>query len=412
MALTDVQIRKAAPLAKDYKLSDSGGLYLMVKTTGGKLWQMSYRYAAKSKTLSFGKYPLISLAEVREKAFEAKKLLANGIDPGALKKANKQAVLANHANSFESVATEWFKHWSQRINPRHSEYVWTRLRADVFPQIGYLPIEEIQAPVLVQMIKKIEVRGAMDIAKRNYNTCGQIFRYAIAHGLATRNPVTDVHASDFMVPRQTTNFARIDAKDLPDLLTKIDAYPGSALTRLSMLLMALTFLRTSEMIGAKWSEIDFENSLWRVPGSRMKVKTRGEHLVPLASQSVQVLKALKVVSGHRELIFPGERDPAKPMSINTILGGLKRMGYKGRMTGHGFRGLASTTLHEASFNHFHIEVQLAHTEQNEVAAAYNHAKYLDQRTKMMQWWGDYLDKARGGVTYPYPPLPKGYVPTT
>jgi integrase len=394
MALTDVQIRKAAPLDKDYKLSDSGGLYLMVKTTGGKLWQMSYRYAAKSKTLSFGKYPLISLAEVREKAFEAKKLLANGMDPGALKKANKQAVLANHANSFESVATQWFKHWSQRINPRHSEYVWTRLKADVFPEIGHLPIEEIQAPILVRMIKKIEVRGAMDIAKRNYNTCGQIFRYAIAHGLATRNPVTDVHSSDFMAPRQTTNFARIDAKDLPDLLTKIDAYQGSALTRLSMSLMALTFLRTSELIGAKWSEIDFDNALWRVPGSRMKVKTRGEHLVPLSSQAVQVLRALKVASGHKALIFPGERDPAKPMSNNTILGGLKRMGYQGRMTGHGFRGLASTALHEANFNHFHIEVQLAHTEENEVAAAYNHAKYLPQRTLMMQWWGDYLDKAR------------------
>ncbi len=412
MALTDVQIRKAAPLDKDYKLSDSGGLYLMVKSTGGKLWQMSYRFAAKSKTLSFGKYPLISLAEVREKAFEAKKLLANGIDPGAQKKANKQAVLANHANSFESVATQWFKHWSQRINPRHSEYVWTRLKADVFPEIGHLPIEEIQAPVLVRMIKKIEVRGAMDIAKRNYNTCGQIFRYAIAHGLATRNPVTDVHAADFMAPRQTTNFARIDAKDLPDLLTKIDAYQGSALTRLSMSLMALTFLRTSELIGAKWSEIDFDNALWRVPGSRMKVKTRGEHLVPLSSQAVQVLKALKVVSGHKALIFPGERDPSKPMSNNTILGGLKRMGYQGRMTGHGFRGLASTSLHEANFNHHHIEVQLAHTEENEVAAAYNHAKYLDQRTKMMQWWGDYLDKARVGVTYPYPPLPTGYVLTT
>jgi integrase len=411
MALTDVQIRKAAPVDKDYKLSDSGGLYLMVKTTGGKLWQMSYRYGAKSKTLSFGKYPLISLAEVREKAFEAKKLLTNGIDPGALKKANKQAVLANHANSFESVATQWFKHWSQRINPRHSEYVWTRLKADVFPEIGHLPIEEIQAPILVRMIKKIEVRGAMDIAKRNYNTCGQIFRYAIAHGLATRNPVTDVHASDFMAPRQTTNFARIDSKDLPDLLTKIDAYQGSSLTRLSMSLMALTFLRTSELIGAKWSEIDFDNALWRVPGSRMKVKTRGEHLVPLSTQAVQVLKALKVVSGHKALIFPGERDPSKPMSNNTILGGLKRMGYQGRMTGHGFRGLASTSLHEANFNHFHVEVQLAHTEENEVAAAYNHAKYLAQRTLMMQWWGDYLDKARAGVTYPYPPLPKGYVPT-
>jgi integrase len=261
------------------------------------------------------------------------------------------------------------------------------------------------------MIKKIEVRGAMDIAKRNYNTCGQIFRYAIAHGLATRNPVTDVHSSDFMAPRQTTNFARIDAKDLPDLLTKIDAYQGSSLTRLSMSLMALTFLRTSELIGAKWSEIDFDNALWRVPGSRMKVKTRGEHLVPLSTQAVQVLKALKVVSGHKALIFPGERDPSKPMSNNTILGGLKRMGYQGRMTGHGFRGLASTSLHEANFNHFHVEVQLAHTEENEVAAAYNHAKYLAQRTLMMQWWGDYLDKARAGVTYPYPPLPKGYVPT-
>lgn len=411
MALSDVQIRKATPLEKDYKITDGSGLYLLVTSKGAKLWRLAYRFAQKQKTLAFGNYPVITLAEAREKAFEAKKVLAGGIDPGAQKKAVKQAHLASQENSFESVATEWFKHWSQRINPRHSDYVWTRLQADVFPEIGYLPIDGIQAPVLVRMIKKIEARGAMDIAKRNYNTCGQIFRYAIAHGLATRNPVSDVHASDFMAPRQTTNFARIDAKDLPDLLTKIDAYQGSALTRLSMSLMVLTFLRTSELIGAKWDEIDFANSLWRVPGSRMKVKTRGEHLVPLSTQAVKVLKALKVVSGHKALIFPGERDPNKPMSNNTILGGLKRMGYQGKMTGHGFRGLASTALHEANFNHFHIEVQLAHTEENEVAAAYNHAKYLDQRTKMMQWWGDYLDKARAGVTYPYPELPKGYVPT-
>lgn len=412
MALTDIQIRKASPLEKDFKLSDSGGLYLLVTKKGSKLWRMAYRFALKQKTLSFGEYPVVTLAEARDRAHEAKKVLSSGADPGEQKKAIKQAQLASHENSFESVAKEWFKRWSPSKAPRYAESVWTRLNADVFPEIGYRPISEIKAPDLVRMTQKIEQRGVGEVAKRNYNVCGQIFRYALSKGLASRNPVSEVKASDFMITRQATNYARVAEKELPDLLTKIDAYQGSAVTRLGMMLMALTFLRTSELLPGEWSEIDFENSLWRVPGHRMKVKTLGDHLVPLSAQAIQALKALRFVSGHRKLILPGARDPNKHMSNNTILGALARMGYKKVMTGHGFRGVASTALHSANFNPHHIEAQLAHRNANEVAAAYNHAKYLPQRTLMMQWWGDYLDKARVGATYPYPALPKGYVLTT
>jgi integrase len=248
------------------------------------------------------------------------------------------------------------------------------------------------------MVKKIEARGALDIAKRSLQTTGQVFRYAIAHGLggAIRNPATDIKPLDVLTPRRKQNYARLDPKEFPALLRKIEAYNGSPITRLAMKLMSLTFVRTGELINAKWSEFDLEGGRWDIPASRMKMRTA--HIVPLSSQAVQVLLVLKEISGHREYLFTSERDYSKPMSNNTILGALKRMGYAGQMTGHGFRGLASTLLHEQGYDHQHIELQLAHQERNSVSAAYNHATYLSQRTRMMQDWGDFLERtARSNV---------------
>jgi integrase len=396
MALSDTAIKKAKVTDKLQKLSDSGGLQLHIQTTGSKLWRWAYRFDGKQKTMALGTYPAVSLAQARDRRDEARKQLASGVDPMAQKKADKHAKELSSGNSFEAVARDWWAHWKSNRSESHTGYVIRRLEADVFPAIGSRPIAAIESPELVKLAKAIESRGALDIAKRSLQTCSQVFRFAIAHGKATRNPAIEVKPSDILKSRKKQNYARIDAKELPDLLRKVEAYRGTATTRLAIKLMALTFVRTGELIGAKWSEFDLEARRWDIPAERMKMGT--QHIVPLSEQAVEVLRALQTITGDKKLLFPGERDHDKPMSNNTILGALARMGYKHRMTGHGFRGLASTLLHEQGYDHAHIELQLAHAERNEVSAAYNHALYLRQRTKMMQEWADYLEGlARGNV---------------
>lgn len=399
--LTVTAIQKAKPKEKQYRLPDERGLVLLVRPNGSKLWQLRFRHEGKEKTASLGQFPDVSLSDARAKRDAQRQLVAAGVDPVAVKRAQKQAKLASSENTFEIVARRWYQHWSSSKNVRHAGYVLARLEADVFPAIGARPIADIVAPELVSMVKAIEKRGALDIAKRCLQMTGQIFRYAIAHGEggATRNPAADIKPTDVLVPRNKKNYARIDIKELPVLLRKVEGYQGSPTTRLAVKLMALTFVRTGELIGARWAEFDLVAGRWNIPASRMKMKT--PHVVPLSVQALDVLKTLHLVTGERDLLFPGERDHDKPMSNNTILGALARMGYKGQMTGHGFRGLASTVLHEQGFDHAHIELQLAHMERNQVSAAYNHALYLSQRTKLMQWWGDYLEGlARGGVVRP------------
>lgn len=398
MALTDTGIKKMRATSKVQKLSDGKGLQLHVVPTGGKLWRWAYRFEGKQKTMALGIYPAVTLAEARKRHDEACKLLVKGIDPMADKKAKKHDRLAATEHSFETVAREWWAGWQVTRSSSHVRYVIRRLEQNVFPVIGTRPIAEIEAKELVPMVKGIAARGAPDIAKRCLQMCSQVFRYAIAHGKggATRNPAVDIKPSDLLAERIPVNYARIDARELPALLRKIEGYPGTPTTRLAMKLMALTFVRTGELIGARWDEFDLEGARWDIPAIRMKMRT--PHTVPLSTQAIELLQVLHGVTGHRELLFPGERDRAKPMSNNTILGALTRMGYKGRMTGHGFRSVASTMLHEHEFLHAHIELQLAHTQRNAVSAAYNHALYLPQRAKMMQWWGDHLEGlARGNV---------------
>jgi integrase len=392
--LTDTRVKTAKSQEKLYKLTDERGLHLSVYPNGSKLWQMRYRIEGKERTASLGKYPEVSLAEAREKRDQMRKLVANDIDPVQSQKAEKEAKKLAQTNSFEAVARAWFEGWSAARSPRHAEYVIRRLEVDVFPVIGSRPVSEIQAPELVKMMKAIQRRGALDIAKRCYQMTGQVFRYAIAHGIAERNPAGDIKPSDILPSRLKTNYARVDAKELPALLRAIEAYQGTAVTRLAMKLMTLTFIRTKELIGARWAEFDLQAGQWRIPAERMK--KRIEHIVPLSLQAIQILQILHGITGHSELLFPGERDHGKPMSNNTILKGIERMGFKGRMTGHGFRGLASTILHEQGFDHAHIELQLAHQERNAVSAAYNHATYIKQRAKMMQWWANYIDQQLAG----------------
>jgi integrase len=399
MALTDTAIKKVQATDKLQKHSDGGGLQLHVVATGGKLWRWAYRFEGKQKTMALGAYPAVTLAQARDLRNEAAKLLASGVDPMAKKKAVKAAKASASADNFEAVARAWWEHWKAgRTSDHHVAQTLRRLEADVFPKIGARPVTEIEVPELVELAKDIEKRGATELAKRSLQVCSMIFRYAIANGKARRNPAIDVRPSDILKARKVENYARVGVGELPSLMRKIEAYQGTPITRLAIKLMALTFVRTGELIGARWAEFDLEAARWDIPGERMKMKT--PHVVPLSPQAIDVLKTLQTVTGGRELLFPGERDHAKPMSNNTILKALERMGFKGTMTGHGFRGIASTVLHEHGFEHAHIEAQLAHAERSSVSAAYNHAVYLPQRAALMVWWGQFIEAAAKGNVVP------------
>lgn len=404
MPLSDAAIRGLKPRERAFKVYDRDGLFLLVKPGGSKLWRWRFHFDQKEKLMALGEYPLVTLAEAREQLLAARKVLASGVDPMAERKAEVEAkqkeAEARHKeveerhheaeNSFENIARKWWDWWAVGKSARHTDYVLRRLEADVFPAFGQKFIDAVTPADIRNLMLSIESRGARDVAKRAHETTGQVFRYAIAHGIASRNPASDFKSKDILTEAKGENFSRVDAKELPDLLLKMENYDGDALTRLAMKLMAYTFVRTSELIEAEWQEFDLDNARWDIPAERMKMDT--PHIVPLAPQSVAVLRALSLLTGNRRLVFPGAHNKEKPMSNNTILFALYRLGYKGRMTGHGFRGLASTILHENGFEDEHVELQLAHQKRNKVAAAYNHAKYLKQRAVMMQWWADYLDE--------------------
>lgn len=391
--LTDSKLKNAKPDARPYKLVDGQGLHALVQTSGSVLWQQRYRFEGKERTASHGSYPLVSLLEARKKRDELKKLLLEGLDPAKVKRQRSANGGFSLGETFEEIADTWHQQWSEVRSLRHAAYVRRRLEGDVFPVIGDLPIASLRPLDVVKVIKAIEARGAVDIAKRAYQTIGAICRYAVAHGLMDRDPTRDVKPSDILISRRSTNYARVDVKELPELLRAVEAYQGTSTTRMALKLMALTFVRTGELIAARWTEFDISEAVWRIPAERMKMRT--EHIVPLSRQAIETLQTLQVISGNAELLFPGDRNRKKPISNNTLLKALERMGFKGRMTGHGFRGLASTVLHENGFDHAHIEAQLAHQERNRISASYNHALYLKQRTVLMQWWADYLDQAIG-----------------
>jgi integrase len=408
MPLTDTACKAAqCPEGKPYKRhADGGCLYLEVSKAGGKSWRWKYLAGGKEKRLTLGTYPQLSLANARKARDEARALLESGTDPGEAKQDAKRARLAASDLAFEKVARAWWEHWRANKAERHAGYVIARLEADAFPAFGEKPVNELTSPAFVRMAKSIEARGAADIARRVLQTCGQVMRYAVAHGLTDRNPVADVKPGDVLRARRQVNFARIELSELPELLRKIEGYTGGPFTRLGLKLMLLTFVRTGELIGARWQEFDLAAAQWRIPAER--TKSRREHLVPLSSQALDVLRTLQAVHGNDParctgpaLLFPGERKRSKPMSSNTMLKALERLGYKGRMTGHGFRGVASTALNEMGYRPDVIEAQLAHVEENRVRAAYNHARYAAERVALMQDWANYCDAVRqGGAVIP------------
>jgi integrase len=374
------------------RLADGQGMYLEVMPAGGRYWRLKYRHDGKEKRLSLGVYPETGLALARQRRDDARRVLAAGQDPSLVRREARDLAAREAESSFEAVARAWHAAWRAARTDHHADYVLRRLVADVFPEIGSRPVADVTAPMLVKVIKRIESRGALDIARRSLQTCGQVFRYAVAHGHIDRNPAADIRPADVLQSRKATHYARLEARELPELLRRMAVYQGGPLTRCALQLIALTFVRTTELIEARWEEFDLKQGEWRIPAERMKMRT--PHVVPLSRQSVDVVQCLAEMRNRSQFLFPGERDHERPMSNNTLLKALERMGYKGRMTGHGFRGIASTLLHEQGFEHKLIELQLAHQERNRVSASYNWATYLAERRRMMQWWADRLDYIR------------------
>lgn len=387
MKLVDSIVKSAKPRPKQYKLADGDGLHLVITPKGQKRWLFRYHFQAIEKSISLGVYPKVTLKEARLQKAKYREQLSQGINPSLQRKQEKHRQYFIHNNAFEKVARDWLQVWHVGKSVKHVQDVTRRLEIDAFPTLGKMPISEIKAQDLIAMGKRIEARGNTDLPKRVFNVCGQVLRFALIHGVIERNVSAEIKPSDFLKASTPKNQTRIHEDELPQLMQSIHNYQGNQITKKALLLMTYTFVRTSELIGALWEEIDFDNKLWQISAKRMKMKT--PHIVPLSNQAIMVLKDLYAITSSSCYIFAG-RTAQHHMSNNTLLYALYRMGYHGRMTGHGFRGLASTILHEQGYAHSHIELQLAHQERNKVSAAYNHALYIEPRRKMMQDWADFI----------------------
>jgi integrase len=388
MHLKDVTVRNAKPKDKMYRLFDGAGLYLEVLPAGGKYWRMKYFFAGKEKRLALGVYPQVTLADARDRRAQARRLLANGTDPAEVKKQEKRSATLKAANTFEAVAREWFEQRKHEWAPNFADMVLDRLERLILPKLGDRAIANITPPEVLAMLRVTEGKGALELARRLMQMSAQIFMYAIATGRAERNPVSDLGGA--LKTPVVTHRAYLKEAELPAYLKKLEAYDGEPQTKLALRFLLLTFVRNTELRAAQWSEIDWDKVEWRIPAERMK--QREQHIVPLSSQAIAVLRELQKHSGNRQYLFPNQHNPATFMSENTVLYALYRMGYHSRATGHGFRSTASTILNEHGFRADVIERQLAHTERNSVRAAYNHAQYLAERREMMQWWADYIDQ--------------------
>ena len=402
MPLTEIQARNAKANDRAYKLFDSEGLFLLVQPNGTKLWRMKYRFAGKEKLLSFGAYPAVGISAAREKRFAAKAQLAQGEDPMKAKGEGE----GDDDKTFEAVAKRWHENRKTALNPAHAERVWSRMVRDVIPAIGHKAIHEITPPDVLAMIRKIEMRGALDISRRAKQGVGQVFQFAIACGLASHDPTANLRGALKPSPR-VQHMSRLPLSELPTFLDKLRGYREegerrSLITRDAVIFALLTWVRTKELRFAVKSEfegLDGPEPLWRIPADRMKMGR--DHLVPLSAQAVAIVRTL-MGSATGEFLFPGNH-PEKPLSENTMIYALYRLGYHSRQTVHGFRGLASTWANEQLIEfgdppvwirRYHedwVELQLAHSEKNEVRGAYNAAEYLTPRRRMMQDWADFLN---------------------
>jgi integrase len=391
MALTDTAVRQAKPRERPYKLSDSQGLYLDIRPNGSKLWRFKYRLANKEKLFAIGTYPEITLSEARVERDRARKLVANGVDPVHERKQRECTKAATAENTFEALANEWLAYNSPRWASSTAYKASLYLKNELIPTLGKRPIAHITRPELVEFLRRIEERETFDVAKKCRQWLNQIFRFGLAKGVIDLNPATDLDVVAAPAPK-VQHHAFISAIELPTLLKDLAESNGNFLTLSAIRLLMLTGVRPGELRNAPWSEIDLDNALWTIPAARMKM--RRPHLVPLPKQAVAILRELQPFTGRFDFVFAGRNDPKRPMSENTINKCLADMGYKGRQTGHGFRHMLSTELNGKGYNKDWIERQLAHGDNNEIRATYNHAHYLDQRRGMMQWWADYLDSLK------------------
>ena len=393
MPITHVAIVNAKPREKPYRLFDGRGLYLEVAPSGGRWWRFKYRFNGKEKRLSLGVYPDVSLKEAREHLDEVRRKLKGGIDPAEERKS-KSAISDSPplGDTFETVAREWFAKHSPAWAPGHGDKIIRRLELNIFPWLGAKPIADIKPLELLGVVQRIEQRGANETAHRALQNCGRVFRYAVATGRAERDITRDLLAA--LAPVVERHHASIvDPKAVGALLRAIDGYAGSLVVRCALRLAPLVFVRPGELRMAEWAEFNLDEGEWRIPAARMKM--RAPHFVPLSTQAVEILRELHPLTGNQRFVFPGERSRDRPMSNNTVNAALRRLGYSNeQMTGHGFRSMASTLLNEQGWHPDAIERQLAHQEQNEIRAAYNYAKHLPERRKMMQAWSDYLYRLR------------------
>ncbi|WP_265946294.1 tyrosine-type recombinase/integrase [Dechloromonas sp. A34] len=395
MPLTDTAIRTAKPGTKPVRMFDGGGLYLELSPAGGKLWRFKYRFNGKEKRLALGIYPDIGLKDARERREEARKLLANGADPGETRKAQKAAKVERSANSFEVIAREWFAKHRDTWAASHADKIIARLENDVFPWLGGKAIAEITAPNVLEVLRRIEKRGTLDTAHRAKGNISQVMRYAIATGRAERDPCPDLRGA--LPPVKESNFASItEPAKVAELLRAIDGFSGTFVVQCTLRLAPLLFVRPGELRRAEWTSFDLDRAEW----GYFVTKTKSDHLVPLASQAVVILRELHALTGHGRFVFPGARGNDRSMSDGTINAALQRLGYdtKEEITGHGFRAMARTILHEELHQKPEvIEHQLAHTVSDALGTAYNRTKFLKERKAMMQLWADYLDKLKAGA---------------
>jgi integrase len=399
--LSETKVRNAKPQKNDYKLFDGGGLYLLVAPSGGKYWHFKYRFNGKEKRISFGPYPEVSLADARIKKGEARRQIVNGTDPGAVRKAMKQAETAE-AETFEVIAREWHTKFKSGWTTGHAATLMARLERDLFPWIGSLPIDSIKAPDLLKVLRRVETRGALETAHRIRTIAGQVFRYAVATGRAERDCSGDLKGA-LPQPAENHHAAITDPKEVAPLLRAMDGYQGGFVVKCALRLAPLFFVRPGELRHAEWSEIDLDDALWNIPATKMKM--RQAHIVPLCTQAVEILNELKQKTGRSKYVFPSIRSFAKPMSNNTVNAALRGMGYdKETMTGHGFRAMARTILDEVlQVRPDYIEHQLAHAVRDPNGRAYNRTAHLAGRREMMQLWADYLDGLKQGAqVLPFP----------
>jgi integrase len=392
--LTDVQVRKIKPTEKKARYADEKGMYLEVTPAGGMYWRMKFRFNGKENIFSIGTYPETSLAKARRMRDEARLGLKDGINPNEVKKDKKQRIDENIL--FKSLAMEWMNGRRGVITEGSYLRDLSVLEKDLFPILGKIPIDQIKGKDVLACAKQIEARGAQEMAKRSIPLTGRIFRYAIRKGVIENDPTPHLHEA--LKPRKVKHMARLDISEFPPFLERMDNYHGNILVKTALQLMTLTFVRTGELINMEWNEIDFDNNLWRIPAYKMKMAL--PHIVPLSRQAIDLIKNLQPITGNKPFVFYNH-STAKPISNNALLSAIRTMGYMGKMTGHGFRGLASTTLHEQGYLHDAIEIQLAHTVGNSVSQAYNHAQHLEYRTNMMQEWSDYIDSLRNKIV-PFP----------